>query len=172
FEEVAGWMSQQRGDIATVSVTRRPVELRLWLAMRNDFYPLLDEQGAIPREPRQRAMSEDSTDRRLSQFRRRPENDLLPVVDRLRQREFLPAIYFIFSRRGCREALARCATHGFDLTSEAEKAEIDATVKRRLDQIEDRDESELYRELLDGQTLRRGLAMHHAGLLPYLKETP
>jgi ATP-dependent RNA helicase HelY len=170
FEEVAGWMSQQRGDIATVSVTRRPVELRLWLAMRNDFYPLLDDQGAIPRETRQRAQSEDSTDRRLSQFRRPPENDLLPVVDRLRQREFLPAIYFIFSRRGCREALARCAAHGFDLTTDAEKAIIDAVVKARLDQIEDPDEAELYRGLLDGGTLRRGLAMHHAGLLPYLKE--
>jgi ATP-dependent RNA helicase HelY len=170
FEEVAGWMSQQRGDIATVSVTRRPVELRLWLAMRNDFYPLIDDQGAMPRETRQRAQSEDSTDRRLSQFRRPPENDLLPVVERLRQREFLPAIYFIFSRRGCREALARCAAHGFDLTNDAEKAIIDQVVAARLDQIEDPDEARLYRELLDGETLRRGLAMHHAGLLPYLKE--
>jgi len=138
--------------------------------MRNDFYPLLDEQGAMPRETRQRAQSEDSTDRRLSQFRRPPENDLLPVVERLRQREFLPAIYFIFSRRGCREALARCAAHGFDLTSDAEKAIIDQMVKARLDAIEDHDETALYRRLLDGETLRRGLAMHHAGLLPYLKE--
>jgi len=160
----------QRGDIATVSVLKRPVELRLWLAMRNEFYPLLDEQGGIPRETRQRAQSEAATDFRLSQLRRAPENDLLPVVDRLRRREFLPAIYFIFSRRGCREALARCAVHGFDLTSDDEKAQIDATLKERLDQIEDRDEAELYVELLDGTILRRGLAMHHAGLLPYLKE--
>ena len=170
FQEVAEWMSLQRGDIATVSVTKRPVELRLWLAMRNEFYPLLDEQGGIPRETRQRAQAETATDFRLSQLRRPPENDLLPVVDRLRRREFLPAIYFIFSRRGCREALARCAVHGFDLTSDVEKAQIDATVQERLDRIEDRDEAELYRELLDGETLRRGLAMHHAGLLPYLKE--
>ncbi|HEV3461229.1 MAG TPA: DEAD/DEAH box helicase, partial [Candidatus Dormibacteraeota bacterium] len=105
FQEVAEWMSLQRGDIATVSVTKRPVELRLWLAMRNEFYPLLDEQGGIPRETRQRAQAEAATDFRLAQLRRPPENDLLPVVDRLRRREFLPAIYFIFSRRGCREAL-------------------------------------------------------------------
>src|SRR5919109_3223779 len=170
FQEVADWMSRQRGDIATVSVTRRPVELRLWLALRNNFYPLLDQRGAIPRDTRQRAQAEDATDFRLSQLRRPPENDLLPVVDRLRQREFLPAIYFIFSRRGCREALARCAAHGFDLTSDAEKAEIDRLVRERLAQIEDRDEAELYVDLLDAQTLRRGLAMHHAGLLPYLKE--
>ncbi len=170
FQEVAEWMSLQRGDIATVSVTKRPVELRLWLAMRNEFYPLLDEQGGIPRETRQRAQAETATDYRLSQLRRPPENDLLPVVDRLRRREFLPAIYFIFSRRGCREALARCAVHGFDLTTDAEKAQIDAALRARLEQIEDADEAELYRNLLDGETLRRGLAMHHAGLLPYLKE--
>src|SRR5579864_5528377 len=71
---------------------------------------------------------------------------------------------------GCREALQRCAAHGFDLTTPAEKAEIDAMVKAHLDQIRDRDEAELYLDLLDGDTLRRGLAMHHAGLLPYLKE--
>jgi ATP-dependent RNA helicase HelY len=170
FQEVAEWMSLQRGDIATVSVTKRPVELRLWLAMRNEFYPLLDEQGGIPRETRQRAQAETATDYRLSQLRRPPENDLLPVVERLRHREFLPAIYFIFSRRGCREALARCAVHGFDLTTDAEKAQIEATMDDRLKQIEDRDEAELYLNLLDRQTLRRGLAMHHAGLLPYLKE--
>ena len=170
FPEVAEWMSVQRGDVATVSVTKRPVELRLWLSVRNDFYPLLDEHGSIPRETRHAAQAEDSADFRLSQLRRPPENDLLPVVDRLRGREFVPAIYFIFSRRGCREALARCAGHGFDLTTPAEKAQIDELVKQRLEQIEDRDEAELYMDLLDGETLRRGLAMHHAGLLPYLKE--
>ncbi|HYX83213.1 MAG TPA: DEAD/DEAH box helicase, partial [Gemmatimonadales bacterium] len=170
FPEVAEWMSVQRGDVATVSVTKRPVELRLWLSVRNEFYPLLDEHGSIPRETRHAAQAEDSADFRLSQLRRPPENDLLPVVDRLRGREFVPAIYFIFSRRGCREALARCAGHGFDLTTPAEKAEIDELVKQRLEQIEDRDEAELYMDLLDGETLRRGLAMHHAGLLPYLKE--
>jgi ATP-dependent RNA helicase HelY len=170
FQEVADWMSRQRGDVATVSVTKRPVELRLWLSVRNEFYPLLDAQGRVARETRHAAQAEDATDFRLSQLRRPPENDLLPVVDRLRQREFLPAIYFIFSRRGCREALARCATHGFDLTTDSEKSQIDELVQERLSQIEDRDETNLYLELLDRETLHRGLAMHHAGLLPYLKE--
>src|SRR5207247_3961783 len=122
FQEVAEWMTLQRGDIATVSVTKRPVELRLWLAMRNEFYPLLDEQGGIPRETRQRAQAETATDYRLSQLRRPPENDLLPVVERLRRRDFLPAIYFIFSRRGCREALAPCSAPGFDLTTTGEQS--------------------------------------------------
>ena len=170
YAEIADWMSLQRGPIATVSVRKRPVELRLWLAMRNELYPLLDERGAIPRETRLRAQSETSTDLRLSQIRRAPENDLLPIVERLRRREFLPAIYFIFSRRGCREALGRCASHGLDLTSDDEKVSIDRVVSRRMEQVRDSDEAGLYASLLDLDTLRRGLAMHHAGLLPYLKE--
>ena len=170
YQEIADWMSLQRGDVATVSVRKRPVELRLWLAMRNEFYPLLDERGGLSRETRVRAQHESSTDFRLAQMRRAPENDLLPVVERLRRREFLPAIYFIFSRRGCREALGRCASHGLDLTTKEEKLAIDRIVSRRLEQVRDRDEAELYLGLLDADTLRRGLAMHHAGLLPYLKE--
>ena len=170
YQEIADWMSVQRGDVATVSVRKRPVELRLWLAMRNDFYPLLDASGGIPRETRLRAQNETATDVRLSQVRRAPENDLLPVVERLRRREFLPAIYFIFSRRGCREALGRCAAHGLDLTSDEEKAVIDRVVSRRLEQVRDREEADLYQRLVDNDTLRRGLAMHHAGLLPFHKE--
>jgi len=170
FAEVAEWMTLQRGDIATVSVRKRPVDLRLWLALRNEFYPLLDPAGGIPRDTRAKAQAESAVDYRLAQMRRPPENDLLPVVERLRAREFLPSIYFIFSRRGCREALARCAGHGLDLTTAAEKEVIDRIVTERLAQVEDRDEVELYRQLLDADLLRRGLAMHHAGLLPYLKE--
>ena len=169
-QELAGWMSSQRGDVATVSMTRRPVELRLWLAMRNEFHLLLDPAGGLRHETWLKAQQESATEHRLAQLRRTPDNDLLGIVDRLRGRDFLPAIYFIFSRRGCREALARCAGHGLDLTNESEKASIDQAVARRLERIEDRDEAELYLSLLDGPTLRRGLAMHHAGLLPYLKE--
>jgi ATP-dependent RNA helicase HelY len=168
-QEVADWMSAQRGDVATVSIHRRPVELRLWLALRNEFYPLLDAAGGLLHDTWLRAQQE-TTDSRLTQLRHAPENDLLGVMDRLQRRDFLPAIYFIFSRRGCREALARSAVHGLDLTTEAEKTVIDRIVAERLDQIEDRDEAALYLALLEGDTLRRGLAMHHAGLLPYLKE--
>src|SRR5207245_2602857 len=143
--------------MTTESLRKRPVDLRLWLALRNEFYPLLDPAGGIPRDTRAKAQAESAVDYRLAQMRRPPENDLLPVVERLRAREFLPSIYFIFSRRGCREALARCAGHGLDLTTAAEKEVIDRIVTERLAQVEDRDEVELYRQLLDADLLRRGL---------------
>ena len=82
----------------------------------------------------------------------------------------LPAIYFIFSRRGCREALQRCAYHSLDLTTDAQKAAIDAVAADRLRSLKDAGEMALYNKMVDGGMLRRGLAVHHAGLLPFHKE--
>jgi ATP-dependent RNA helicase HelY len=82
----------------------------------------------------------------------------------------LPAIYFIFSRRGCREALQRCSYHELDLTTAAEKEAIDRVVAKRLEGLVDKDEEALFRRMADARLLRRGLAEHHAGLLPYHKE--
>src|SRR5260370_33276537 len=82
----------------------------------------------------------------------------------------LPAIYFIFSRRGCREALQRCSYHELDLTTAAEKEAIDRVAAERLQSLKDQDEEALFRRMVDARLLRRGMAEHHAGLLPYHKE--
>jgi len=170
-DEVAAWMSSLRGDVATVVRTERPVSLELWLALGNDFFPLFDERGNVHRRTLEMAQNETLHERRLRYVRAAPDNDLLHVVDRLRERDMVPAIYFIFSRRGCREALSRCAVHNVDLTSAEEKARIEAEYQRRLDLVEDEDEKRVYREALGLDLLRRGVAMHHAGMLPYAKET-
>jgi ATP-dependent RNA helicase HelY len=170
-DEVAAWMSSLRGDVATVVRTERPVSLELWLAMGNDFFPLFDERGNVHRRTLDMAQNETLHERRLRYVRQAPDNDLLHVLDRLRERDMLPSIYFIFSRRGCREALARCAVHNIDLTSAEEKARVDAEYERRLALVDDEDERRVYREALGLDLLRRGLAMHHAGMLPYAKET-
>jgi len=137
-------------------VIKRPVELRLWLAMRNEFYPLLDEQGGIPRETRQRAQAETGDGLPASQLRRPPENDLLPVVERLRRREFLPAIYFIFSRRGWPRGAG--TLRGPRLRPDHPCGESPDRRDHESAPRPDRgpDEAELYRNLVDGETLRRG----------------
>jgi ATP-dependent RNA helicase HelY len=169
-QEVADWMSEHRGRVATVSVSERPVELKLWLAMDNQLYPLFDEKGGIVRATWARAQQDVVAEHLLARLRNAPQNDLLEVIEALRGADMLPAIYFIFSRRGCREALARCAYHNIDLTTAAEKTEIDRRVGERLGAVGDADEASLYFGLMNGDMLRRGVAVHHAGVLPYLKE--
>src|SRR5260370_35345244 len=95
---------------------------------------------------------------------------MLGVMGELGQGDMVAAIYCIFSRRGCREALRRCAFHQFDLTTDPEKRAIDQLAGERLRSLVDPAEAALFRQMVDSDMLRRGLAVHHAGLLPYHKE--
>jgi ATP-dependent RNA helicase HelY len=172
-DEVAAWMTERRGRMAVVVRQERPVELRTWLGMRNQLLPLLDRNGRLDRQTLERAQQDRSGDRRMggSRLAWASENDTLRILDQLAEQDMLPAIYFIFSRRGCREAMARCSTHRVDFTSLQQKFEIDEVLAQRLAEVDDPDEAELYVRSLSMDLLRRGIAMHHAGLLPYVKET-
>ena len=170
YRELADWMSQNRGRIDTVYTDRRPVELRLWLSIQNRFHPLFAPDGGVDQQTWAKASAEEEAAYRVSRFRSLPSNDLLHVVAELEKEKMLPAIYFIFSRRGCREALQRCAYHSLDLTTDAQKAAIDAVAEDRLRNLKDAGEMALYNKMVDGGMLRRGLAVHHAGLLPFHKE--
>jgi len=170
YRELADWMSQNRGRIETVFTDRRPVELRLWLAIQNQFMPLFGPDGQVDKRTWERASTEEEAAYRVRGFRGLPSNDLLHVVAELERQRMLPAIYFIFSRRGCREALQRCAYHSLDLTSAAEKEAIEAIASDRIRTLRDPDEMALYNKMVDSGMLRRGLAVHHAGLLPFHKE--
>ncbi|PWU62400.1 RNA helicase, partial [Micromonospora globispora] len=91
------------------------------------------------------------------------------IVDRLDREGLLPAILFIFSRAGCDAAVQQCLAAGLRLTSPEERAEIRQVVESRITAIPGEDLSVLgYWEWLDG--LERGLAAHHAGMLPAFKE--
>ncbi|MGH7641933.1 MAG: DEAD/DEAH box helicase [Candidatus Dormibacteria bacterium] len=172
-DEVAAWMTERRGRTAVVVRQERPVELRTWLGMRNQLLPLLDGEGRLDRQTLERAQQDRSGDRRMggSRLAWASENDMLRILEQLAEQDMLPAIYFIFSRRGCREALARCSTHRVDFTSLQQKFQIDEVLAERLALVEDPEEAELYVRSLSMDLLRRGIAMHHAGLLPYVKET-
>ena len=170
FREIAEWMAENRGGMETVFHDVRPVELKLWLAINNRFLPLFKGDGAIDQRTWSKAAEEEEASYRVGGYSKLPSNDLLHVIEELRRGDMLPAIYFIFSRRGCREALQRCSYHDIDLTTAAEKEEIDKVAAARLEGLTDHDEEALFRRMVDARLLRRGLAEHHAGLLPYHKE--
>ncbi len=170
YQELADWMAENRGPMATVLHEQRPVELKLWLSIQNRLGPLFGPDGGIDQSTWARAAKEEEAGYRVRDFRRLPSNDLLEVIGELSRRAMLPAIYFIFSRRGCREALQRCSYHEVDLTTTDEKSRIDQIAEERLRKLADPDEAALYGRMVDGGMLRRGLAVHHAGLLPYHKE--
>jgi ATP-dependent RNA helicase HelY len=105
-------------------------------------------------------------------YRRRTERvtpSRAEAITALDRAGLLPSITFIFSRAGCDAAVAQCAASGLRLTSPVERGEIRQLVGARCADIPDEDLAVLgYRDW--AETLERGLAAHHAGLLPTFKE--
>ncbi len=91
------------------------------------------------------------------------------VIRRLDTAGLLPAITFIFSRAGCDAAVQQCLDSGLRLTTPRESDEIAALATERTAGLPEADLAVLgYDSWLAG--LRRGIAAHHAGLLPTFKE--
>ncbi|MFE5409823.1 DEAD/DEAH box helicase [Microbacterium sp. NPDC056569] len=91
------------------------------------------------------------------------------VVELLSRANLLPAIFFIFSRAGCDAAVQQVRRAGVRLTSQDERREIRAVIEERTRTLLEEDLAVLgfweWRE-----NLERGVASHHAGLLPAFKE--
>jgi len=95
--------------------------------------------------------------------------DRAALVELLDSRNLLPAIFFVFSRVGCDAAVQQVLRAGVRLTQKHERDEIRAIVEERCRTLLDEDLGVLgYFEWLDG--LERGVAAHHAGMLPAFKE--
>ncbi|MGH9067756.1 MAG: DEAD/DEAH box helicase, partial [Acidimicrobiales bacterium] len=176
--ELAGWIAGVRGPTTAVVEDRRPVELRHLYAVaeqqssRLHLLPTL----AGPR-PNPKGASFDS--RRLggpgpgaggSRGRPRPASPRRgAMVGRLEREGMLPAIYFVFSRAGCDDAVRQCLRDGLALTSPAEREGIRAVVAARVGGLARADLAVLgYRDFLAG--LEAGVGAHHAGLIPPFKE--
>ncbi|HEX9516966.1 MAG TPA: DEAD/DEAH box helicase [Streptosporangiaceae bacterium] len=91
------------------------------------------------------------------------------AISRLDRAGLLPAITFIFSRAGCDAAVQQCLAANLRLTTPEEAEEIASIVAQRAANIPSQDLRILgYDDWLAG--LVRGIAAHHAGLLPVFKE--
>jgi ATP-dependent RNA helicase HelY len=91
------------------------------------------------------------------------------VVDELAARQWLPAILFVFSRKGCEDAAEQLARAGVRLTTPAERTEIATLIDTLLADLPAAD-----LEVLDFAAFRAramdGIAAHHAGMVPAFKE--
>ena len=176
-EEFADWIQTVRGATTAVIEEKRPVTLN-HLYMVGDRES--DEHRLLPTfvdgKPNPEAMRLES---RLAhqgdRWRSRPRSRLhtprrAEVIDRLWDEGMLPAIYFIFSRAACDDAVKQCLDGGLRLTTPEEAREIRAIAEARTDILSDADLAVLgYGRWLTA--LEAGVAAHHAGMVPPFKET-
>jgi antiviral helicase SKI2 len=89
------------------------------------------------------------------------------IIQHLRSKDLLPACIFVFSKKRCEENAE--ALSNIDYCTAAEKSAIHMTIEKSLARLsrEDRDLPQIkrLRELLS-----RGIAVHHGGMLPIVKE--
>ncbi len=179
-EEFGDWLDQVRGGTAVIVDEQRPVPLWQHMLAGNRLYDLFTEsQGELRVNPelvRMAQRDEWAVRRAASRPGRgghRPRRFSVPrrpqVIERLDRAALLPAITFIFSRAGCDAAAAQCVAAGLRLTTPEEADRITETAERRTADIPADDLRLLgYDDWLAG--LQRGIAAHHAGLLPTFKE--
>ncbi|MBO0810825.1 MAG: DEAD/DEAH box helicase [Microlunatus sp.] len=104
---------------------------------------------------------------------RRPRSVGVPsrydVVDALERENLLPAIVFIFSRAGCDGAVRQLLGSRLVLTNAEERAQLAEIAGRHTAGLTRADEQALGYAAFT-EALVRGIAAHHAGLLPAFKE--
>jgi ATP-dependent RNA helicase HelY len=178
-EEFGEWLDQVRGGTTVIVDEQRPVPLWQHVLVGNRLYDLFtdDDHTRVNPELLRVAQRDTWIERKAPHRpgrggrrpRRFPQAYRPDVIARLDTAGLLPAITFIFSRAGCDAAVEQCLAAGLRLTTPEEAELIQQTAERRTADIPAEDLTVLgYGEWLDG--LRRGIAAHHAGLLPAFKE--
>ena len=184
-EEFGAWLDEVRGDTEIIVSENRPVPLNQHVLFGDELLELFDETSKDPRvnpelaqlhatklrspvnKPHRGRRSDFGGGRpQLKQILRISKPD---IVELLEDEDLLPAIFFIFSRAGCDAAVKECQRHNVRLTSTEEKQKIRRIVEEKTYNIADEDLNTLgYFDWLSG--LERGVAAHHAGMLPAFKE--
>src|SRR6266702_906615 len=180
-EEFGDWVAQVRGGTEVIVDEHRPVPLWQHMLAGRRLYDLFTDDEHHQLNPElirlaQREVRTSAAARSASRPRRgerRPRRYTPPyrpeVIDRLDAAGLLPAITFIFSRAGCDAAVQQCLAAGLRLTTPDEATVIESVAARRTADIPDEDLAVLgYHDWV--LALRRGIAAHHAGMLPVFKE--
>ncbi|MGJ9412329.1 DEAD/DEAH box helicase [Aeromicrobium sp. CF4.19] len=184
-EEFGDWLTEVRGDTVTIVEERRPVPLHQHVLVGRRLYPLFEDGlsdtdgGPVVNRQLERLAREDWQLNRRPRGRpakgsRRPRTQhrtpsRVEVVTKLEAEGLLPAITFIFSRAGCAAAVQQLLDARIMLTTPEERAEIEDAVDAACAHLPDEDLHVLgYHEFR--AALGRGVAAHHAGMLPTFKE--
>ncbi|MEZ0366382.1 DEAD/DEAH box helicase [Mycobacterium sp. pUA109] len=192
-EEFGGWIQTVRGDTTVVVDEHRPVPLWQHVLVGKRLFDLFDygadKDAKDPKATRRQPVVDPALLRHIAQRReadrladwqprrRGPDRPRLyrppgrpDVIATLDSEGLLPAITFVFSRVGCDAAVKQCLRSSLRLTTEDERAQIAEVIDHRCGDLADADLAVLdYYEWREG--LLRGLAAHHAGLLPVFRHT-
>jgi ATP-dependent RNA helicase HelY len=184
-EFLGEWLSEVRGPTTVVIERTRPIVLHNHLAVMKrgqpvaEIHDLLDGQRLSNEARRIDNLMKSSRKFRPGPkwqgakstappppFRAPRRSELMQALER---EDLLPVIVFIFSRAACDDAVHQLRRDGLLFTKPEERREIESIAESRLTDFSTEDLQALeYADFIDA--LRRGIAMHHAGMVPAFRE--
>ena len=156
--QLTDWINTVHSETKHVFTDFRPVPLRFYYydsSKPHTILPLMTPTGALN--------SKIKPESRYKYFnaKTQPKNPMADIVEVLHQKDMLPCIYFTFSRRKCDENALQCKK--LELLTKEESIEIENYIDEYL-----KDNMYLFNSP-QLELIKKGVAPHHAGLLPGLK---
>lgn len=160
IDEFASWISNIRGEnISVVKEDKRPVPLNFYFVSGRKVFK---DPSYIKKRFHSSHISHPGYGKRktLPHY-----NDVISLITGLRSRDRLPAIYFTMNRKrtvSLAESLA-----SFDFLNETDRKKVIANINE-LSKKHENEDNLGFNDILP--ILKRGIAYHHAGMLPTIKE--
>uniref|UniRef100_A0AAX7TBC7 SKI2 homolog, superkiller viralicidic activity 2-like n=1 Tax=Astatotilapia calliptera TaxID=8154 RepID=A0AAX7TBC7_ASTCA len=182
--EFSEWIGRiKKRHIYVISTLKRPVPLEHYLYTGNstktqkEMFLLVDATGnfltkgyyaAVDAKKERTSKHAQSFGTKNTSQNTTDRSVWLTLLHFLSQRQQTPVVAFTFSRTRCDEN-AR-SLDSMDLTTSIEKAEIHSFFQKSLTRLRGADRQLPQVILLMRDLLKRGIAVHHSGILPILKE--
>jgi superfamily II RNA helicase len=162
--EIADWIGLVHRPIRAIVHPYRPVPLRYHVA---DLAAEIHSLDAVRAGRAKLVGIEGGGDEGRGRFYARRVASVAAMVEELEARDWLPAIYFIFSRAGCERAMDEVLEEGRALLDRGRRREVEQAIAEALEESPTLAASALNQTIF--QALRVGIGLHHAGILPSLK---
>lgn len=145
IKQLSSWIQNiHNKEVKIVIEEKRPVPLHFFFQCSNEIVDKIE---------------------RLKKARFGGRNQLSALIDYLRQKDGLPAIYFVFGRRRAEDLAFEMLNYNF--LNNREKMQISELYNSLCERFDLK--TELTAQNLT-PLIQRGVAFHHAGMLPTLKE--
>ncbi|TYZ66220.1 hypothetical protein PybrP1_005629 [[Pythium] brassicae (nom. inval.)] len=188
--EFSDWIGRtKKKKIHVISTTKRPVPLQHFLYAGKEMFKLYDaSHGYLPGAysaaktklfpPSDKAKaaaggrgsggsSAGGGPRTMGRTSGGDQSDWTKLVTSLKDKALLPVVVFAFSKKLCEESASKLAK--LDLSTPSERSEIHLFLEASIQRLQGSDR-ELPQVLTMKEMLKRGVGVHHGGLLPIIKE--
>ena len=173
-EEFGDWLRTVRGATEVIVEEHRPIPLHQHVMVGDELHDLFVNTARTKVSPELQRIARNERSQsshgygRANRFRSRYTPSRVDVIEALEKADLLPSITFIFSRAACDDAVSQCLAGGVNVTSPQERLEIRGIVDAHFPEASSEELRVLgFASWCEG--LERGIAAHHAGLLPAFK---